>query len=63
MRNLFTSLKILGIGAAFALLAFGHAAKAANPMELNFGHHLAIPRERKHLLELPADHHLLWPDP
>ncbi len=37
MRNLFTSLKTLGIGAAFALLAFGHAAEAANPMELNFG--------------------------
>ena len=36
MRNLFTSLKTLGIGAAFALLAFGQAAEAANPAELNF---------------------------
>jgi hypothetical protein len=37
MRNLFKSLKALSIGAAFALLAFGHAAEAANPLELNFG--------------------------
>ena len=37
MRNLFTSLKALSIGAALALLAFGHAAEAANPLELNFG--------------------------
>ncbi len=67
MRNLFTSLKALGIGAAFALLAYGHAAEAANPLELNFGlafdHQLAIPGERKHLLEFLADHHRLRPDP
>jgi len=37
MRNLFTSLKALSIGAALAVLAFGHAAEAANPLELNFG--------------------------
>jgi hypothetical protein len=37
MRTLFTSLKALSIGAALALLAFGHAAEAANPLELNFG--------------------------
>jgi hypothetical protein len=37
MRNLFKSLKALSIGAAFALLAFGHAAEAANSLELNFG--------------------------
>jgi hypothetical protein len=37
MRNLFTSLKTLSLGAALALLAFGHAAEAANPLELNFG--------------------------
>ncbi len=36
MRNLFTSLRAFGIAAAFALLAFGHAAEAANPLELNF---------------------------
>jgi hypothetical protein len=36
MRTLFTSLKALSIGAALALLAFGHAAEAANPLELNF---------------------------
>jgi len=36
MRNLFTSLKALGLGAALAVLAFGHAAEAANPLELNF---------------------------
>jgi hypothetical protein len=36
MRNLFTSLKVLSLGAALALLAFGHAAEAANPLELNF---------------------------
>jgi hypothetical protein len=37
MRNLFTSLKALTLGAALAVLAFGHAAEAANPLELNFG--------------------------
>ena len=40
MRDLFTSLKRLGLGAAlgvlFGLLAFGQAAQAANPLELNF---------------------------
>ena len=36
MRNLFTSLKALSLG-ALALLAFGHTAEAANPLELNFG--------------------------
>jgi hypothetical protein len=36
MRNLLTSLKALGLGAVLALLAFGHAAEAANPLELNF---------------------------
>ena len=40
MRDLFTSLKKLGLGAAlgvlFGLLAFGQAAEAANPLELNF---------------------------
>jgi hypothetical protein len=37
MRTLFTSLKTLGLAAALAVLAFGHAAEAANPLELNFG--------------------------
>ena len=37
MRDLFTFLRTLGLGAALAVLAFGHAAEAANPMELNFG--------------------------
>ena len=40
MRNLFKSLRALGPGpmtAALALLAFSHAAQAANPLELNFG--------------------------
>ena len=45
MRNLFTSLKarVLGpflgpvFGAVVGLLAFGQAAQAANPLELNFG--------------------------
>jgi hypothetical protein len=45
MRDLFTSLSIslkkisLGaaFGVAFGLLAFGQAAEAANPLELNFG--------------------------
>ena len=43
MRNLFTSLKalrslkVMGLAAAFALLASGQAAHAANPLELNFG--------------------------
>ena len=41
MRDLFTSLKkpTLGaaLGIAFGLLAFGQAAQAANPWELNFG--------------------------
>jgi hypothetical protein len=27
----------LGVGAVFAVLAFGHQAEAANPFELNFG--------------------------
>ena len=36
MRILFTSLKALSLG-ALALLAFGHTAEAANPLELNFG--------------------------
>ena len=35
MRDLFTPLKSLSL-AAFALLAFGQAAQAANPFELNF---------------------------
>ena len=43
MRNLFKSLRALGprtlgpMTAALALLASGHAAQAANPLELNFG--------------------------
>jgi hypothetical protein len=37
MRDLFTSLKTLTLGAALALLAFGQAAEAANGLELNFG--------------------------
>ena len=37
MRNLFVSLKALTVGAAFALLASGQAAQAANPLQLNFG--------------------------
>jgi hypothetical protein len=37
MRNLFTTLKALSLGAALAVLAFGQAAEAANPLELNFG--------------------------
>jgi hypothetical protein len=41
MRDLFTSLKKLGlgtaIGATLGLLALGQAAEAANPLELNFG--------------------------
>jgi hypothetical protein len=41
MRDLFTALKRPGLGAAlgvlFGLLAFGQPAKAANPLELNFG--------------------------
>ena len=37
MRNLFRSLKSLGLAATFALLASGQAAQAANPLELNFG--------------------------
>ena len=40
MRDLFTSLKRLSLGAAlgvlFGLLAFGQAAEAAYPWELNF---------------------------
>ena len=42
MRNLFKSLRALGpktlgpMTAALALLAFSHAAQAANPFELNF---------------------------
>ena len=40
MRDLFTLLKKLGLGAALGaalgLLAFGQAAEAANPLELNF---------------------------
>jgi hypothetical protein len=37
MRNLFTSLKALGLVATvLALLVSGHAAQAANPLELNF---------------------------
>src|SRR5665213_4358919 len=41
MRDLFTPLKKLKLGAAFGiafgLMAFGQAAEAANPLELNFG--------------------------
>jgi hypothetical protein len=41
MRNLSISLKKTSLGAAlgvaFGLLAFGQAAQAANPLELNFG--------------------------
>jgi len=41
MRDLFTSLKKLSLGAALGvmlgLLPFGQAAEAANPLELNFG--------------------------
>jgi len=38
MRNLFKSLRALGpMAAAVALLVSGHAAQAANPLELNFG--------------------------
>src|SRR5258708_10209131 len=41
MRDLFTSLKRPGpraaLGILFALLAFGQTAKAANPLQLNFG--------------------------
>ena len=38
MRNLFTSLRALGLmTAALALLASSPAAQAANPLELNFG--------------------------
>jgi hypothetical protein len=37
MRNLISSLKALSLAAAFALLASGQAAQAANPLELNFG--------------------------
>src|SRR6202165_1426455 len=41
MRDLITSLKKLGLAAGtgilFGLLAFGQAAEAANPLELNFG--------------------------
>ena len=38
MRNLFTSLRALGLmTAALALLACSPAAQAANPLELNFG--------------------------
>ena len=37
MRDLFKSLKQLGVGdGARRLLAFGQAAQAANPLELNF---------------------------
>ena len=40
MRDLLTSLKkpvlAAALGAAFGLLAFGQAAEAANPLELNF---------------------------
>ena len=37
MRNLFRSLKALGLAATIALLASGQAAEAANPLQLNFG--------------------------
>src|SRR3954454_12092671 len=41
MRDLFTALKrtslATALAAALALLAFGQAAEAANPLELNFG--------------------------
>jgi hypothetical protein len=41
MRELFTALKTPGLGAVlgvlFGLFAFGHAAEAAYPWELNFG--------------------------
>ncbi len=42
MRDLFMTLKTLTLGAAFALLAFGQAAEAANPLELTFG--LFVPK-------------------
>ena len=37
MRTLLISLKALGLAEALAVLAFGQAAEAANPLELNFG--------------------------
>jgi hypothetical protein len=41
MRDHFVSLRKFGLGGAFGvlfgLLAFGPAAQAANPLELNFG--------------------------
>src|SRR6266436_5253738 len=41
MRDVFVSPRKLGLGAAlgvlFGVLAFGQAAQAANPLELNFG--------------------------
>ena len=37
MRTLFTSSKALGPLTALALFVSGHAAEAANPLELNFG--------------------------
>ena len=37
MRNLFSSLKAVGLATAVAVLVFGQAAEAANPMQLNFG--------------------------
>ena len=37
MRTRFISLKALGLAAALAVLGFGQAAEAANPLQLNFG--------------------------
>lgn len=37
MRTRFVSLKALGLAAALAVLGFGQAAEAANPLQLNFG--------------------------
>ena len=37
MRTLFSSLKAVGLATAVAVLVFGQAAEAANPMQLNFG--------------------------
>ena len=66
MRDLFTSLKRPAFGAALGallgLLAFGQAAQAANPLELNFW--LSGPRYDGRVAALrggAADHHLAVP--